>query len=73
MWVLNGRINPDPREAREAKGLTQAALAGKAGVSQQAISALENGGNVTLGILTLVGDALGVEFHLKASKKGAAS
>ena len=51
------------RASREARGLTQTALARQAGVSRQAtISRLEQGGDVTADTLISVAAALGLEL-----------
>ena len=56
--VLGYRV----RECREAKGMTQAELAEKSGVSRVAISLIETGGIRNVSSLTLMklADALGV-------------
>ena len=55
------------REARKQAGLTQAALAGRLGMSRATISQLENGVIGDLGIrkLALIADRLGLEVALR--------
>ncbi len=67
---MKSRIKPSVREAREARGLTQAQLSERCGVPQSTISEVERGQNVTLATLAQIGAALGVEFRVLAVKKG---
>jgi len=54
------------RELRQASGLSQAALAGRAGTSQQAIARIENGGVMpTIDSLEHIGAALGVDLMVR--------
>lgn len=49
------------REAREHAGLTQVALAGRAGISQSELSRIESGQrSLSVGRLTLIAQHLGV-------------
>lgn len=56
-------ISENLRKLRRTSGLSQAALATKAGVSQQLISQLENGVNTTTKELPAIAYALGVAVH----------
>lgn len=50
------------RRLREAKGLSQGALAADAGIYQELVSRIENGrGNPELDTLGKIADALGIE------------
>lgn len=50
--------------ARENQGLTQAALAGKADITQQQLSKIENGQNCNLLTLIKVKNALGIDLQI---------
>lgn len=63
---------PDPLvaeliAARKRLGLTQTALAELSGVSRRAIAGMEVGGDVTLGTLRKLCDALEVEIHVQGA------
>lgn len=59
--LLNWAIAEAIRQAREAKGLTQAQVAGFAGVSEIFMSELERGGKgASLNVLLLIAKALGI-------------
>lgn len=61
------------RELREAAGLTQYALAKKAGISKQAMNRLENGSNQpTWDTVQLLATALGVSTEVLRTDGGAA-
>lgn len=54
------------REARRAVGMTQAELAGRLGTSAPYVSLIETGhGNPTIGQLSAVATALGVEMDVQ--------
>jgi transcriptional regulator with XRE-family HTH domain len=58
------------RQRRERLGLTQAALARKAGVSTRTISRAENGQHIDLEFLHFIAEALGVTFRDVACPEG---
>lgn len=59
------------REAREAAKLTQAELAKRLGVSQQAVAQAERAdANPTVGLLETWGRALGIELRIELSPGG---
>lgn len=49
------------RAARTHAGLTKAQLARRVGMTRQGLLKIENGGNVTLGTVILLADALGCQ------------
>jgi len=59
---LGGRIGIIVRRQREFKGLTQADLANKSGVSQAEISYIERGKRAHLKTLDCVAQAMGMRF-----------
>lgn len=59
------RLSVAIQQARIQKGLTQADLAQQAHLSQQQISAIEKGSNVTLKTLLQVGHVLGLKIQFQ--------
>jgi len=59
------RLSVAIQQARIEKGLTQADLAKQAHLSQQQISAIEKGSNVTLKTLLQVGNVLGLKIQFQ--------
>ena len=59
------RLSVAIQQARIQKGLTQADLARQAHLSQQQISAIEKGSNVTLKTLLQVGHVLGLKIQFQ--------
>lgn len=58
------------KQARKQKGLSQAVLAKKLGVSQQGISRIEKGReNISLGTLKKILDAMGVQLYFEIHPK----
>ena len=49
------------RAARRRAGMTTAGLAKRAGMTRQGLVKVERGGNVTLGTIVLLADALGCQ------------
>lgn len=49
------------RAARRYEGLTTQDLAARAGMTRQGLEKIERGGNVTLGTIALLADALGCQ------------
>jgi len=58
------------KEARKAKGWSQATLEAESGVSQQMISKLENGTSDSTSFIADLADALNVDVHWLNSGKG---
>lgn len=63
------RLAVEVAKAREKKGMSQSVLAGKAHVTQQQLSKVENAYPCTVSTLLKVCEALDLELYLKPRKK----